>query len=66
MLIRGSAAVVWDRDDYIQGAEKQLGDKETYEEVSNDPQTLIDTFTEQWRKLKKEEICLLILYGKRP
>ena len=50
MLIRGSAAVVWDRDDYIQGAEKQLGDKETYEEVSNDPQPLIDTFTEQWRK----------------
>ena len=35
---KGSAVVVWDRDDYIQEAEKQLGDKEIYEEVSNDPQ----------------------------
>ena len=39
---KGSAMVVWDRDDYIQEAEKQLGDKEIYEEVSTDPQPLID------------------------
>ena len=40
---KGSAVVVWDRDDYIQEAEKQLGDKEIYQEVINDPQPLIDT-----------------------
>ena len=27
---------VWDREDYIIEAEKQLGDEEVYEEVSND------------------------------
>ena len=26
---KGLVVVVWDRDDYIQEAEKQLGDKET-------------------------------------
>ena len=30
---KGSAVVVWDRDDYIKEAEKQLGDKDIYEEV---------------------------------
>ena len=29
---KGSAVVVWDRDDYIREAEKQLGDKEIYQE----------------------------------
>ena len=53
MLIRGSAAVVWDRDDYIQGAEKQLGDKETYEEVSNDPQNPYRHFHRAVEKIKK-------------
>ena len=33
----------WDRDDYIKEAEKQLGDKEIYEEVCNDPGPLIRT-----------------------
>ena len=28
---------VWDREDYLKEAEKQLGDKETYEELSLDP-----------------------------
>ena len=27
---------MWDREDYIIEAEKQLGDEEVYEEVSND------------------------------
>ena len=40
---KGSAVVVWDRDDYIKEAEKQLGDKEIYEEVCNDPEPLIST-----------------------
>ena len=34
---KGSAIVVWDRDDYIKEVEKQLGDKGIYEEVCNDP-----------------------------
>ena len=42
-----STVVVWDRDDYIQEAEKQLGDKEIYEEVSKNPQPLSTLFTEQ-------------------
>ena len=33
---KSSAVVVWDREDYIKEAEKQLGDKDVYEEVCND------------------------------
>ena len=33
----------WDRDDYIKEAEKQLGDKEIYDEVCNDLGPLIRT-----------------------
>ena len=32
----GSVVVVWDREDHIKEAEKQLDDEEVYEEVSND------------------------------
>ena len=32
----GSVIVVWDREDHIKEAEKQLGDEEVYEEVFND------------------------------
>ena len=49
----GLAVLVWDRDDYIQEAEKQLGDKEIYEEVSNDPQPLIDTIHKAIEKIGK-------------
>ena len=35
---KGAAVVVWDRNDYIQES-----DKKVYEEVSNDPQPLINT-----------------------
>ena len=34
---KDSGVVVWDRKDYLKEAEKQLGDKETYEELSPDP-----------------------------
>ena len=34
---KDSGVVVWDREDYLKEAEKQLGDKETYEELSSDP-----------------------------
>ena len=48
--------VVWDRDNYIQEAEKQLGDKEIYEEVSNDPQPLIDTIHKAVEKIRKRDL----------
>ena len=32
---KGSTVVVWNREDYIKEAEKQLGDEGVYEEVSN-------------------------------
>ena len=50
---KGLAVVVWDRDDYIQEAEKQLGDKETYAEVSNGPQRLIVTVHRAVEKIRK-------------
>ena len=34
---KSSGVVVWDREDYLKEAEKQLGDKEIYEELSSDP-----------------------------
>ena len=34
---KGSGVVDWDRKDYLKEAEKQLGDEETYEELSSDP-----------------------------
>ena len=34
---KGSGVVVSDRKDYLKEAEKQLGDKETYKELSSDP-----------------------------
>ena len=33
---KGSGVAVWDREDYLKQAEKQLGDKETYDELSSD------------------------------
>ena len=50
---KGSAVVVWNRDDYIQEAEKQVGVKEIYEEVSTDPQPLIDTIHRVVEKIRK-------------
>ena len=50
---KGSAVVVWNRDDYIQEAKNQLGHKEIYEEVSNDPEPLIDTIHRAVEKIRK-------------
>ena len=50
---KGSAVVVWDRDDYIKEAENQLGDKDIYEEVCNDPGPLISTIHEAIEKIRK-------------
>ena len=50
---KGSAVVFWDRDVYIQEAVKQLDDKEIYEEVSNDPQPLINAILRAVEKIRK-------------
>ena len=55
-----SAVVVWDRDDYIKEAEKQLGDKEIYDEVCNDPEPLISTIHNAIEKIGKEATCMQI------
>ena len=50
---KDSAVVVLDRDDYIKEAEEQLGDKDIYEEVWNDPGPLISTIHEGIEKIRK-------------
>ena len=47
---KGSAVVVWDRDDYLKEAPKQLEDKDVYEEVQNNPSTLINTIMQALKK----------------
>ena len=46
----GSAVVVWYRDDYIKEVDKQLGDKDIYEEVRNGLGPLISTIHEAIEK----------------
>ena len=48
-----SAVVVWNREDYINEAEKQLGDSDVYEEVSDDPEPLISTIHRTIEKIRK-------------
>ena len=50
---KGSAIVVWDRDDYIKEDEKQIVDKDTYEEVCNDIKTLISAIHKAIEKTRK-------------
>ena len=50
---KGSAVVVWDREDYIKGVEKQLGDKDVYEEMCNDAEPLISTIHKAIEKIRK-------------
>ena len=52
---KGSAVVVWDREDYIKEAEKQLGDEQVYEEVSNDAAPLLKTINEVIAKIRKRD-----------
>ena len=40
---KGYGVVVWDREDYLKEAHKQLSDEYVYEEVTNDPSTLENT-----------------------
>ena len=49
---QGSAVVVWDREDYLKEAHKQLSDEEVYEEVTNDPSTLESTIFTALNKIR--------------
>ena len=40
---KSSVVVVWDREDYLKKAYKQLEDREVYEEFWNDPNVLVNT-----------------------
>ena len=51
---KGSVVVVWDREDYIKEAEKELGDEQVYEEVSNDATPLLKTINEVIAKIRKQ------------
>ena len=44
--------VVWDRENYLKKASKQLEDKDVYEEVQNDPSTLINTVIRALEKIR--------------
>ena len=50
---KGSAVLVWDREDYVKEAEKQLADEEVYEEVSNDAAPLLKTINGVIAKIRK-------------
>ena len=50
---KGSAVVVWDREDYINEVTKQLGDSDAYEEVPDDPARLINVIHRTKRKIKE-------------
>ena len=49
---KGSGVVVWDREDYLKEAHKQLSDEEVYEEVTNDPSTLESTIFNALNKIR--------------
>ena len=50
---KGSAVVVWDREDYVKEAEKQLGDGEVYEDASSDAAPLLKTINGVIAKIRK-------------
>ena len=52
---KGSAVVVWDRENYIKKAEKQLEDSDVYEEVPDVPEPLISTIHRMIEKIRKRE-----------
>ena len=47
---KGSEVVICDREDYLKEASKQIEDKNVYEDVQNDPSTLINTITHSLEK----------------
>ena len=49
---KGLVVVVWDRGDYLKESYKQFQDRETYEEVSNDPNVLVNTIIKALEKIR--------------
>ena len=49
---KGSAVVVWGRDDYLKEADKQLGDKDVYEKVDANISPLIKTIQDHLLKVQ--------------
>ena len=47
---KGSEVVICDREDYLKEASKQIENKNVYEEVQNDPSTLINTIMHSLEK----------------
>ena len=47
---KGSEVVICDREDYLKEASNQIEDKNVYEEVQNDPSTLINTIMHSLEK----------------
>ena len=50
---KGSAVIVWDREDYIKEATEPLEDKEVYMEVPNDSSALVSTIFKSLEKIRK-------------
>ena len=50
---KDSPVVVWDKDDYIKNAEKQLGGKDIYSKVCNDSGPPISTIHKAIKKNRK-------------
>ena len=59
--------VAWDREDYLKEAYKQLEDREVYEEVSNDPNIVVNTIIKALEKnclrsdLSNDTLIILLL-----
>ena len=50
---KGAAVIVWDREDYLKEARKQLENKEVYLEVRNDSSALVSTIFKSLEKIRK-------------
>ena len=50
---KGVAVIVWDREDYIKEASKELEDKEVYLEVPNGSSALVSTIFKSHEKIRK-------------
>ena len=49
---KGSFVVLWDREDYLKEAYRQLDDKEVYEQVPDDPSVLATTLRKALEKIR--------------
>ena len=53
---KGSAVVFWDREDYVMEADRQLNDKQVYEEIEEDPTVeLVKTISNRLQELMVED-----------